>query len=99
MKEKTNNNMKDFNKYLQEKLEADPELKKEYELLEDEYNLVKAIIQLRKDAGLTQAQMAEKTGIDQSNISKLENGKLNPTFEMLEKLAKPLQKKVRLTFE
>jgi DNA-binding XRE family transcriptional regulator len=88
-----------YDDYLNMKLKTDPEFKEEYDNLEDEYNLIRAIINLRLEANLTQAEMAKLTGIDQGNISKLENGRLNPSFEMLEKLAKPLNKKVKITFE
>ena len=42
----------------------------------------------RKEAGLTQQQLAEKTGIDQAAISRIESGKGNPTLSTLEALAK-----------
>lgn len=88
-----------YDDYLRMKLKTDPEFKVEYDELENQYNLIRAIIDLRLEADLTQAEMAKLTGIDQGNISKLENGRLNPSFEMLEKLAKPLNKKVKITFE
>jgi len=41
----------------------------------------------RKKANLTQDQLAEKTGIPQSHISRLEKGEHSPTFKTLEKIA------------
>ena len=40
----------------------------------------------RRAAGLTQQQLAEKTGIDQAAISRIESGHANPTLNTLEAL-------------
>ena len=45
------------------------------------------IKKLRNDAGLTQPELAEKTQIEQSYLSKLENEKGTPSFEVIEKIA------------
>ena len=42
----------------------------------------------RKDAGYTQLQVAESTGIPKSSISKYETGNLEPDLEKLAQLAK-----------
>lgn len=42
---------------------------------------------LRKSKGYTQVKMQMLTGIDQSDYSKLENGKRNYTFEQCKRLA------------
>lgn len=57
------------------------ELKKEQERLELEFSVMQAMIDARKSAGLTQKQLSEKTGITQADISKLESGNANPSFE------------------
>ncbi len=41
----------------------------------------------RKEAKLTQAELAEKTGLDQSHISRLETAKYSPTSKTLDKIA------------
>ena len=43
--------------------------------------------QLRKERGYTQVKMQMLTGIDQSDYSKLENGKRYYTFEQLKRIA------------
>jgi len=45
------------------------------------------IKQLRNDAGLTQPELAEKAQIEQSYLSKLENEKGTPSFEVIEKIS------------
>ena len=48
----------------------------------------------RKKLGLSQAELAERTGLKQSNISRAESGKYNPTIEFLGRLAEGLGKKL-----
>ncbi len=45
------------------------------------------IKKLRKEKGLQQKQIAIELGIDQSNYNKMENGKREPSLEVLNKLA------------
>ena len=75
-----------FNDFLQEQLQ-DPEFRKEYEALQPEHAVVQAIIDARKNAGLTQKELSERTGIAQGDISKLENGNANPSIRTLQRLA------------
>ncbi|MBR4958512.1 MAG: XRE family transcriptional regulator [Phascolarctobacterium sp.] len=64
--------MEKFNDFLNEQLANNPNLRKEYEALEIEYQLKQALIELRKGNNLTQKELSELTGIHQSDISKLE---------------------------
>ncbi|MBD5136385.1 MAG: helix-turn-helix transcriptional regulator [Lachnospiraceae bacterium] len=89
--------MSDFDKYLEKQLE-DSEFKKEWEDLEPEYNMIQAIIDARKRSHLTQKQLAERTGIDQSDISKLETGNANPTLQVLKRLAEGMDMMLKLEF-
>ena len=50
----------------------------------------------REDAGLTQAELAEKLGMDQASVSRIESGARNMTLETLGKVAKVLGLKVTL---
>lgn len=45
------------------------------------------VYRLRKDAGLTQAELAERMGTTQSAVARMEGGGVRPTLETLEKLA------------
>ena len=76
----------------------DPEVKREYDALEPEFQLVRKIIRARREAGLTQKELAERTGIQQSNISRIENGNGNPSLSTLNKLAQGLGKKLVISF-
>ena len=44
------------------------------------------IAERRRAAGMTQRQLAEKTGIDQAAISRIESGRANPTLNTLDAL-------------
>ncbi len=87
-------NMKDF---LKEQLK-DPEFKKEYDALDAEFSIVQAMLDARKNAGLTQKDLAAKTGIAQADISKLESGRGNPSLRTLQRLADGMGMKLKLEF-
>ncbi|MBR6642967.1 MAG: helix-turn-helix transcriptional regulator, partial [Lachnospiraceae bacterium] len=46
----------------------------------------------------TQKQLSERTGINQADISKLENGTRNPSLNMLKRLADGLDMTLKLEF-
>jgi transcriptional regulator with XRE-family HTH domain len=50
-------------------------------------NVGENIKKLRKEKGLQQKQIAIELGIDQSNYNKIENGKREPSLDLLNKLA------------
>jgi transcriptional regulator with XRE-family HTH domain len=50
-----------------------------------------AIARRRKRLGLTQAQLAEATGIDRGHISRLEAGVFQPTLPTLARIARALE--------
>ena len=76
----------------------DEDFKKEYDRLEPEFNVMQAVINARKQCHFTQRELSEKTGIAQSDISKLENGNGNPTISMLQRLADGMNMQVKLEF-
>ncbi len=90
--------MSDLQEYLREQLN-DPEFRREYEALEPEYEAIRAIIGARIEANMTQKELAEKTGIRQSNISRIENGTCSPTIDTLARLAAGMGKKLKIEFQ
>ena len=86
-----------FDDFLQEQLQ-DPEFRKEYEALQPEKAVIQAMIDARRDAGLTQKELAERTGIAQGDISKLENGNANPSIRTLQRLAAGMGMTLKLEF-
>ena len=49
-------------------------------------DVIRAMIDARIEQNLTQKELAARTGIDQADISKLENGTRNPSLKLLKKL-------------
>ncbi len=86
-----------FDDFLKDQLK-NAEFKKEYDALEVEYDIINQIIKSRLEQNLTQKDLAEKVGTTQSNISRLESGNYNPSLEFLEKVAKSLGKKLKVSF-
>ena len=76
----------------------EPSFRAEYEALEAEFSIMQAVINARLNAGLTQKQLSEKTGIDQGDISKIEIGEANPTLNTLKRLANGMNTKLILEF-
>lgn len=63
------------------------------------YNdIAKEIVRLRIEKGITQKQLADRCGIQQSNISRLEKGIYNPSVHLLNKIAEALGKTVKIEF-
>ena len=52
--------------------------------------IVNRIKQIRKKQKLRQVELAEMAGIDQSDLSKIENGKKSLTLETAKKIARAL---------
>lgn len=78
-----------------------PEFRAEVERLErDEMPMLDAILQARKDAGLTQAQVAERMGTKAPAVARLENalvtGAPSPSLNTLRKYAAALGKRLEV---
>ena len=89
--------MDDLERFLNEQMQ-DPEFAAEYEALQPEYEAIRAVIGARIESHMTQKQLAEKTGIRQSNISRIENGTSSPTVETLARIAAGMGKKLKIEF-
>ena len=76
----------------------DPEFAEAYATSELEYQLTRALISARIEANMTQKELAEKSGIRQSNISRIETGSCMPTLMTLYALAEGLGKKLEIHF-
>jgi predicted transcriptional regulator len=89
---------KNFRKTLDEQLK-DPQFKKEYDALEPEFQVIRALLDGRKEKNITQKQLSELTGINQADISKIENGNANPSIRTLKRIAEAMNMKLKLDFE
>lgn len=86
-----------FDDFLEEQLQ-DPEIRQEYEALQPEHAVIQAMIDARKESGLTQKELSERTGIAQGDISKLEHGNANPSVRTLQRLAHGMGMILRVEF-
>ena len=70
-----------------------------YNALEDEFSLAKAMIEARAHAGLTQEQLAERMHTTQAVIARLESGRVKSSTRTLERLAAATGMRLRISFE
>lgn len=77
----------------------DDDFRAEWESLEPERQIIRAIIEGREKQHLTQKELAEITGIAQADISRLENGTANPSLKTLKRLAAGIGATLKIEFE
>ncbi len=73
-----------------------PGYKEAYDALEPEFAIYDAIIEARIKENLTQKQLAEKIGIKQSALARIESGSISSTFAMIQKLLAGLGLKLKI---
>lgn len=89
--------MSSYDEFFQEQM-RDPEVKAEYDALAPEFAIIQAILDARKESGLTQKELAARTGIAQADISKLEHGSANPSLHTLQRLAAGMGRTLKIEF-
>ena len=89
--------MSEFRELLNEQLK-EPEFKKEWNDIQPEMDVIRAMIDARIKQNLTQKELASRTGIDQADISRLENGTRNPSLKMLKRLAAGMGMALKIEF-
>ena len=89
--------MDDFDKYLEEQLK-NPDFKKEWDDHEMEHQLTMMLMKEREAQHMTQTELAERTGLRQSNISRIEKGQASPTLATLRRIARGLGKELQVRF-
>ena len=76
----------------------DPEFAVAYEEIRPEMNVIRAVIDARISRNMSQKELAEKTGIAHTEISKLENGTRNPSIKLLQRLAEGMNMVLHVSF-
>ena len=84
-----------FKEFKQKALQ-NPRVREEYDALQDEFSLIDQLLTMRTKAGLTQEDLARKLGTNKSNISRLERGRGNPSWETLNRYAAACGFRVKL---
>ena len=90
----------DFDDFLREVREESRDAGKNatraFEAYGEHFRLARQLIVIRKQLGWTQQQLAKVSGVQQSEISRIERGQGNPTYSTLEALARAANMTVTL---
>ncbi len=78
---------------------SDPDVCSDLEDCAPEHELARDIIKARLSAKLTQSDLAKKANTSQVVISRLENGRMNPSVNLLRRVAKGLGKQVSISIK
>ena len=84
---------------LHKKWMKDPEYRREYDALEEEFALVLEVAKARQRAGLSQAELARRMKTTQSTIARLESGRGLPSTRTLGRFAKATGHRLKISFE
>lgn len=77
---------------------SNPEVKLALEENAVEYQIIRQVLQTRRDLKITQKQLADLAMTKQANIARLENGHANPSIKFLDKLAKSTGRRLEIRF-
>jgi ribosome-binding protein aMBF1 (putative translation factor) len=84
---------------LKKRLLKNPEVRKEYDALEEEFALAAAVAKARIRAGLSQAELARRMKTTQSTVARLESGRGKPSTRTLDRFAKATGHRLKISFE
>lgn len=84
--------------FIREECERDPEFRAGYEAELARLRWAFQIRQLREAARLTQAQLASRAGTHQTAVARLESGRVVPSLDLVDKLARVTGRRVELRF-
>lgn len=96
-KTKKSKNPIDFQKYLAKELKSS-KMKKYFEEHGKQLEIAYQILQLRKQEGISQAELAKKIGTTQSNVARMEAGEQNFTTETLQRIASVFHRDLKVEF-
>lgn len=86
-----------LNDYLKQSKRANsPEVSAARAVFDQAYSVARQVSDLREKHQLTQTELAEKTGLPQAQISRIERGVISPTSATLAKIAEALSADLRL---
>lgn len=65
----------------------------------DGKKIYSSFVEARKSRNISQIELSRRSGVIQADISRIENGKANPTINVLNRLADALGMKINISFE
>ena len=89
--------MRTFNDMLNEQMQNE-EFRQAFEAIQPEMDVIRAVVDARASLNLTQKELAERSGINQADISKIENGTRNPSLNLLKRLADAMGMALKIEF-
>lgn len=89
--------MRTFDDMLSKQLQ-DEEFRIEYETIQSELDVIRAIVDARTSQNATLEKLVECTGINQAGISKIEKGTRNPSVNLLKRLAEGMGMTLKIEF-
>ena len=84
---------------LKARLLKDPEVRRHYDAMEEEFALMAEVAKARARAGLSQAELAKRMKTTQSTIARLESGRGLPSTRTLGRFAKATGHRLKISFE
>ncbi|MEB7463559.1 helix-turn-helix transcriptional regulator [Staphylococcus succinus] len=87
-----------ISKLIQEDINNNSELEKLYKEQGEKLEFAIAIVNLRKDIGWSQVELAQKLKVPQTTIENIENGDVLPTMSLLKSIADVTEKELRILF-
>lgn len=85
-------------KYLHREWMKNPEYRCEYEKLEPEFQIAKAIIEARVEKKITQKELARRASTGQAVISRLESMNGKPSFSLVQRVSEALGLRMEIRF-
>ena len=77
----------------------EPAFAKAYREFQPEMAVIQAMINAREKSNITQKELSRRTGIAQTEVSRIENGSRNPSIKLLQRLAAGMGMNLKISFE
>ena len=87
-----------ISKLIQEDINNNSELETLYKEQGEKLEFAIAIVNLRKDIGWSQVELAQKLKVPQTTIENIENGDVLPTMSLLKSITDVTGKELRISF-
>ena len=84
--------------FIEDQEHIDPEFAAAKYEYQPEAALMLAMVEARRKQNLTQQELAERTGIAQTEISRIESGSRNPSIKVLQRLADGMGMYLQIAF-
>ncbi len=90
--------MNDFDQLIEdiesEAVAEGPAAVSELRAFDERFRLASTLMRARKEAGLTQRELAERSGVQQADISRIERAEVDPQASTLSRLLGPLGRRL-----